>query len=170
MMVLLDMMVLLESLSWVPNPWEKIQYEMYWFPVDKNPRCISTRLHVMSDPVHACKVHTRIFVYSHPRTRSNLFMKLLETHPHVMAKSYPFMWAFQNGPDRQWSEKDAAIRLKASGQTKELCEKKYSNATYQSGLDDIERLIAKASAEASDQVLFHYVWNSTTLYRERLAL
>ncbi|KAE9407253.1 hypothetical protein BT96DRAFT_874855 [Gymnopus androsaceus JB14] len=112
----------------------------------------------MSAPTASSEVHTKIFVYSHPRTRSNLFMKLLETHPQVVGKQYPFMFAFQNGPEAQWSPEKVAGRLKMSGLTKEEFAKKF-NVTYQSGLDDMEKRLAKANAEGRVCVIKEHTYH-----------
>lgn len=74
-------------------------------------------------------------------------MKLLQTHPRVVGKQYPFMVAFQHGPEAQWSKEKIAAKSKASGLTNEEFEKKHANVTYQTGLDDMEKLFAKANAE-----------------------
>ncbi|KAF8827250.1 hypothetical protein HHX47_DHR5001061 [Lentinula edodes] len=65
----------------------------------------------MASPKSNSEVHKRLFLYSHPRTRSNLFMRLLETHPQMVTKQYPFMFAFQAGPEAQWSEEKRALRI-----------------------------------------------------------
>ncbi|KIK64797.1 hypothetical protein GYMLUDRAFT_39760 [Collybiopsis luxurians FD-317 M1] len=88
--------------------------------------------------------HTNIFLYSHPRTRSNLLIRLLETHPQVMSKQYPFLFCFQKGPESQWTEETKIGIFEASGETLEEAEKKYAHLTFQAGLDDMERLLAEA--------------------------
>ncbi|KAJ4479040.1 hypothetical protein J3R30DRAFT_3473647 [Lentinula aciculospora] len=88
-------------------------------------------------------VHKRLFLYSHPRTRSNLFMRLLENHPQMVTKQYPFMFAFQAGPEGQWPEEKKAMRIQASHMSNEEADKK----TYQAGLDEMEQLLAKADEE-----------------------
>ncbi|KAE9407254.1 hypothetical protein BT96DRAFT_986861 [Gymnopus androsaceus JB14] len=110
----------------------------------------------MSAPTASSQAHTRIFLYSHPRTRSNLFMKLMETHPEVINKHYPFMFAFLDGPDA--SEETRVNRVKASGLTKEEYNKKYKDVTYQTGLDDMEKLFAKASAEGKICVIKEHTY------------
>ncbi|KIK65192.1 hypothetical protein GYMLUDRAFT_980661 [Collybiopsis luxurians FD-317 M1] len=91
------------------------------------------------------KVHKRIFVFSHPRTRSNLLMRLLQTHPQIKQKQYPFMWAYMSGPDAQWPKERMNMRIKASGRPKEDFEQNV--LSYQSGLDEMEQLFAKVNAE-----------------------
>ncbi|KAJ3798960.1 hypothetical protein GGU11DRAFT_778918 [Lentinula aff. detonsa] len=89
------------------------------------------------------EVHKRLFLFSHPRTRSNLFIRLLETHPQMVTKQYPFMFAFQAGPESQWSEEKRAKRIQGSHISKEEADKK----TYQAGLDEMEDVLAKANEE-----------------------
>ncbi|KAJ3777336.1 hypothetical protein EV361DRAFT_388128 [Lentinula raphanica] len=89
------------------------------------------------------EVHKRLFLYSHPRTRSNLFIRLLETHPQMMTKQYPFMFAFQAGPEGHWPEEKRAKRIAGSHMSKEEADKK----TYQAGLDEMETVLAKANEE-----------------------
>ncbi|KAL0577223.1 hypothetical protein V5O48_004764 [Marasmius crinis-equi] len=43
----------------------------------------------------------RIFLFSHPRTTSNLFMRLMEGHSNVTQAQYMFFAAYFLGPDRQ---------------------------------------------------------------------
>ncbi|KIK70300.1 hypothetical protein GYMLUDRAFT_255450 [Collybiopsis luxurians FD-317 M1] len=98
----------------------------------------------MTDSAHGSKAHTKIFLYSHPRTRSNLFIRLLETHPQIMSKQYPFMYGFQKGPENQWPDEIKEHIFQFSGETKEEGEKKYAHLTFQAGLDDIEKLLKEA--------------------------
>ncbi|KAJ4486461.1 hypothetical protein C8R41DRAFT_436606 [Lentinula lateritia] len=98
---------------------------------------------MMASPKSNSEVHKRLFLYSHPRTRSNLFMRLLETHPQMVAKQYPFMFAFQAGPEAQWSEEKRALRIQSSHMSVEEADKK----SYQAGLDEMEELLAKANEE-----------------------
>ncbi|KAE9407255.1 hypothetical protein BT96DRAFT_914834 [Gymnopus androsaceus JB14] len=111
----------------------------------------------MSAPTASSQAHNRIFLYSHPRTRSNLFMKLLETHPEVINKQYPFMFAFLDGPDAPVERR--ANRVKASGLTNEEYDKKYKDVTYQSGLDEMEKLFAKANAEGKICVIKEHTYH-----------
>ncbi|KIK70301.1 hypothetical protein GYMLUDRAFT_151596 [Collybiopsis luxurians FD-317 M1] len=107
----------------------------------------------MTDSTHASKAHTRIFLFSHPRTRSNLFIRLLGTHPQIISKQYPFMHGFQKGPENQWPDEIKEELLKALGETKEEGEKKYAHLTFQAGLDDIEKFLAEAQEKGKFGVI-----------------
>ncbi|EEB91856.1 hypothetical protein MPER_09720, partial [Moniliophthora perniciosa FA553] len=43
----------------------------------------------------------RLYLFSHPRTMSNLLMRILETHPDLSQRSYSFFSAYFIGPERQ---------------------------------------------------------------------
>ncbi|KAF5393114.1 hypothetical protein D9757_001093 [Collybiopsis confluens] len=72
-------------------------------------------------------------------TRSNLLVRLLETHPQIMSKQYPFMISFQRGPESQWPAELKEAILEASGMTKEEAERVYAHLTYQTGLDGLQK-------------------------------
>lgn len=91
----------------------------------------------MSSSSEATQAHKRIFVYSHPRTRSNVFVRLLGTHPQVTTKRYPFVLALKE----RFSE-----GLSGLGRYKEQYENQHGT-TYQEGLDEIEEVFAKSNAE-----------------------
>ncbi|KAF5339672.1 hypothetical protein D9757_014853 [Collybiopsis confluens] len=91
--------------------------------------------------------HTKIFLFSHARTRSNLFIRLLETHPQMMIKQYPFMHCFMKGPESQWSDDLKEEVFKTLGLTKEEGEKQHAHLTYQAALDNIEKTFAEAQAK-----------------------
>ncbi|KAF5339669.1 hypothetical protein D9757_014854 [Collybiopsis confluens] len=88
--------------------------------------------------------HTKILFFSHPRTRSNLFIRLLQTHPQILFNHYPLMQCFMRGPESQWPEELKEEAFKASGLTKEEGDKKHAHFTYQAALDDIEKTLAEA--------------------------
>lgn len=67
----------------------------------------------------------------------------------MVAKQYPFMFAFQAGPEAQWSEEKRAIRIQSSHMSVEEADKK----SYQAGLDEMEELLAKANEEVRDRNL-----------------
>ncbi|KIK64800.1 hypothetical protein GYMLUDRAFT_401692 [Collybiopsis luxurians FD-317 M1] len=99
------------------------------------------------------EAHTRLFLFAHPRTRSNLFIRLLETHPQMMCKQYPFMMGFMRGPESQWPDNIKEAIFRTLGETKESAEEKYANLTYQAGLDDMEIFLAEAEAKVGGQML-----------------
>lgn len=79
----------------------------------------------------------RLFVLSHPRTASNLFVKLLSEHPQLKNNDSTFLYAYFNGPDAQAAlDGNTTDDLKAAAQ---LVKKKFSYATYQYVLDKIEK-------------------------------
>lgn len=99
----------------------------------------------MTSTSEAIQAHKRIFVYSHPRTRSNVFVRILGTHPQVTIKRYPFVLALKE----RFSE-----GLSGLGRYKEHYENNYG-MTYQSGLDEIEEVFAKSNAEVSMLLCIH---------------
>lgn len=91
---------------------------------------------------------THIFLYSHLRTRSNLFMRLLQTHPMIKQKLYPFKDAYMNGPECQTSAKMKQGRAEGVGmKSLEEFEEAFKGMTFQKGLDDVEETIASAECE-----------------------
>ncbi|KAJ3719323.1 hypothetical protein C8R42DRAFT_673442 [Lentinula raphanica] len=96
---------------------------------------------------------TRIFLFSHLRTRSNLFMRLLETHPKVMLRLYPFKDAFMNGPECQNAFATKQGRATAIGKSMEEFEEAFASTTFQAGLDAMEKTIAQAEAEGKVAVI-----------------
>ena len=85
----------------------------------------------------------RVFIYSHPRTISNLLIKILETHPSIISKQYPFLHAFTYGPEMQ------RIRVHDEAAETIAKEDKWSVFTYQAGVDKIQTLAAEAEQQAS---------------------
>lgn len=89
----------------------------------------------------------RLFLLSHLRTASNLFIKLFSQHPQVKPIVYPFLYAHFGGPDaqvvRQGDESsEGAQNLRKMQETMQ-------HATYQFVLDKLERDVAEAEAEVS---------------------
>lgn len=51
-----------------------------------------------------------VFVFSHPRTASNLFMKIFKSHPDVIHSEYPFLKVFFFGStESQYNRKGPKI-------------------------------------------------------------
>jgi hypothetical protein len=48
------------------------------------------------------------------------------------------------GPEGWWPEERKIKMMKASGEPKEEFEERFAKLTYQSGLDDVEKLLASA--------------------------
>ncbi|KAK1225434.1 hypothetical protein PQX77_011625 [Marasmius sp. AFHP31] len=90
---------------------------------------------------------SRIFVYSHPRTGSNLLAKLLETHPSLSVKQYPFLDAIRLGPNKQFLRNTPELSEQEKTHPRSnmifVCKE-----TLQEGLDDMETWIREAKEEA----------------------
>ncbi|KAJ4479041.1 hypothetical protein J3R30DRAFT_3881538 [Lentinula aciculospora] len=111
---------------------------------------------------------TRIFLFSHLRTRSNLFMRLLETHPRVTDRVYPFKDAFMNGPECQNALSTKKGRARAVGKSMEEFEETFANTTFQAGLDAMEKTIIQAESEGKIAVIKEhtcFMLDSKTLNR-----
>src|ERR1700749_4976099 len=93
----------------------------------------------------------RIFLFSHPRTASNLFCKLFSEHPDVGLRCYPFAYAHFIGPDAQVLEHR---ELKEHQERQEMWEV-MKHATYQSQLDQMEKAIAEWEAAVRHRSLSH---------------
>ncbi|KAG7098368.1 hypothetical protein E1B28_000326 [Marasmius oreades] len=93
--------------------------------------------------------HRRIALFSHPRTSSNLFVRLLESHPALGLKTYAFLDAYMFGPER--------LRTRiASGNMAAFMDKmkeKHANTTFQSRFDGLERAIADIEAQGKTVVI-----------------
>ncbi|KAJ8093343.1 hypothetical protein PM082_020200 [Marasmius tenuissimus] len=96
---------------------------------------------------------SRIFVYSHPRTGSNLLAKLLETHPSLLVKQYPFLDAIRLGPDKQFLRNTTEL-------SEEMKTHPRSNKTLQEGLDDMETWIREAKEEGKMIVMKEHAYQT----------
>ena len=74
----------------------------------------------------------RFFVFSHYRTGSHLFCRILSEHPRIKQHLYPFEAAHTLGPEAQTQMKG---------------EKKAEYVTYQACQDLVEQQIAGVEAE-----------------------
>ncbi|THU89869.1 hypothetical protein K435DRAFT_677032 [Dendrothele bispora CBS 962.96] len=83
----------------------------------------------------------RLFIFGHPRTRTNLFCRLWQNHKDVLEWQYPFMQAWVYGPERQ----EIRERVLAPGKLEE-----HVKDSFQAGLDALQEMIA--TAEAQDKV------------------
>ncbi|KAG7086308.1 hypothetical protein E1B28_002273 [Marasmius oreades] len=90
----------------------------------------------------------RIFVFSHARTSSNLFIRLLESHPAFGIQPYPFLYAFLFGPETP-SKRAASIKAPFMEKLKE----KHSNFTFQSQFEAMERAIGETEAQGKIPVI-----------------
>jgi hypothetical protein len=84
----------------------------------------------------------RIFLFSHPRTASNLLCKLFSAHPDVGQRFYPFGYAHFIGPDAQALEP----RERKDHQGRKEVWEMMKHATYQFQLDQMEKEIAEWEA------------------------
>lgn len=84
----------------------------------------------------------RLFLFSHPRTASNLFLKLYSEHPDLQQYTYPFLFPHFSGPDAQVVKDKPAPLTEAEKNELELMK----HATYQNQLDEMEYEVAKAEA------------------------
>ncbi|KAG7085974.1 hypothetical protein E1B28_003498 [Marasmius oreades] len=85
----------------------------------------------------------RVIVFSHGRTASNVFYKILRSHPIFHAtESNTFLLAFGIGTDSQ------SARSKDKWQRYfNLSDDEVSKISYQSKLDDLERMMAEADLQ-----------------------
>ncbi|KFZ16473.1 hypothetical protein V501_02213 [Pseudogymnoascus sp. VKM F-4519 (FW-2642)] len=86
-----------------------------------------------------------VFVLSHPRTASNLFMKFFQSHPEVVPVEYPFINSFLFGTeaqcDRKGPERDAA-RI-------QFQENKEAPKSYHEAFKKLEEVIRRAGEQPS---------------------
>jgi hypothetical protein len=80
--------------------------------------------------------HPRIFIFTHPRTASNLFMRLFECHPDLSITSYTFKDAFYCGPEPLLCRCSLPRNPQSSA----------PDATYQSRFNQLQQFIADAEA------------------------
>lgn len=95
----------------------------------------------------------RIFVISHPRTSSNLFIRLLESHPALGIKSYPYLFAFMIGPEGP-SRRTKDVKAPFI----EKMRQEYSKATFQYQFEDMERSIAEIEAQGKIPVVKEHAY------------
>lgn len=84
----------------------------------------------------------RIFLFSHPRSASNLLCKLFSAHPKVGQHFYPFGYAHFMSPDAQAFESRERKEQQHRQATREIMK----HATYQFQLDQMEKEIAEWEA------------------------
>lgn len=92
----------------------------------------------------------RLFVFSHPRTASNLFCKLFSKHPQLAYTEYPFLYAYFLGPEAQFQlpKKDGDEAVK----------EQFKHETFQHGLDKIEEDLADSALEVRTGSLL-FAWD-----------
>jgi hypothetical protein len=82
--------------------------------------------------------HPRLFIFTHPRTASNLFMRLFENHPDLSITDYTFFQAYTSGPE--------CLSPGRSLQTLAQSGRLTPDATYQNGFNQLQKFIADAEA------------------------
>ncbi|ELR04938.1 hypothetical protein VC83_02826 [Pseudogymnoascus destructans] len=88
------------------------------------------------------------FILSHPRTASNLFMKIFKSHPDVVPAEYPFLDVFFFGIESQCSRKSPEIEAARTA----FQEKTGVSRSYHEAFKKLEDDIRKASEQ--DKVAF----------------
>ena len=83
----------------------------------------------------------RLFVFSHPRTASNLFCKLFSEHPDIQYLQNPFVFARFFGPDAQ------AVLEGEFDESLKGMKDMLGHLTYQYCLDKMESEISDVEAK-----------------------
>jgi hypothetical protein len=104
----------------------------------------------------------RIYLYSHPRTGSNLFCKLFSEHPSISQLKGPFFLEAWFGPESQ-------IPVESEEMDKLILfyRPRLGEGTYQSSLDKLQTRIAEAQEVVSKLNLYLSKWELFVLSRER---
>ena len=90
----------------------------------------------------------RIFIFAHPRTASNLFMRLFENHPDLSIVSYTFQDAFFWGPDHPICSPGPRI----------LAQRTIPDASYQNRFNQLQQFIANAEAEGKIPIMKEHIY------------
>lgn len=85
-----------------------------------------------------------IYVFSHPRTGSNLFCKLFSQHPSINQELYKYLFEFLFGPELQ-----TQFKGKEADELIETHKDLAKDLTYQASLDFIQNLVVKSEQEVS---------------------
>ncbi|KAF9261009.1 hypothetical protein L218DRAFT_931647 [Marasmius fiardii PR-910] len=103
---------------------------------------------------------TRIFLLATPRTRSNLFIQLLSSHPRITEHQYPFSNAYHFGPERQFSRD---IDIGEDGDLEE-----FSEETYKHAFEEFNKLLQTAESEQKIPLIkehIFYMMDAQTTYK-----
>jgi hypothetical protein len=84
----------------------------------------------------------RLFVFSHPRTASNLFCKLFSQHPQINQQLYVFLTEHFYGPEAQ-----TQIQSERMNELSKVQREAAKGLTYQAALDKMEKQIADFEAQ-----------------------
>lgn len=84
----------------------------------------------------------RIFIFSHPRTTSNLFLQFFQNHPQVSVIDYPFDAAYMVGPERL--SRRSNPKIDALTNARKAAD---HQVTYQSAFDKMLQQIHAAEAQ-----------------------
>lgn len=82
---------------------------------------------------------SRLFIFTHPRTASNLFCKLFSEHPDLNQYPYPFQFSRLCGPDAQTQVPIQKVI--------DLCGSETNALSYQAALDKVQINIADSEAK-----------------------
>ncbi|KAG7085946.1 hypothetical protein E1B28_003474 [Marasmius oreades] len=92
----------------------------------------------------------RIFLQATPRTRSNLLIQLLSTHPSIAEHQYPFSNAYHFGPERQFS-RDIDV-----GETGDM--EDFSGETYKHAFGKFNDLLQKIESEQKIALIKEHIF------------
>ncbi|KAG7085928.1 hypothetical protein E1B28_003459 [Marasmius oreades] len=92
----------------------------------------------------------RIFLQATPRTRSNLLIQLLSTHPSIAEHQYPFSNAYHFGPERQFS-RDIDV-----GETGDM--EDFSGETYKHAFGKFNDLLQKIESEQKIPLIKEHIF------------
>ncbi|KAK7046014.1 hypothetical protein VNI00_007009 [Paramarasmius palmivorus] len=106
----------------------------------------------------------RLFLFATPRTRSNLLIQLLGSHPLIKDQQYPFTNAYHFGPERQFSRD---IELDSTGPGGGRLED-FAGETYQAALDEFQKFVKGAESESKVPLTkdhIFYLMDARTVYK-----
>ncbi|EPS44602.1 hypothetical protein H072_1415 [Dactylellina haptotyla CBS 200.50] len=89
-----------------------------------------------------------IYIFSHARVSSNLFVRLISQHPQLTIKTYAFDEAFMWGPERLVCRQTPQLAAARDSQSEEN-----KAATYQMGFDNTMDFINETQAKGKTPVL-----------------
>ncbi len=107
-----------------------------------------------------------IFLFSHPRTASNLLLRLFADHPRLAIIEYPWHDAFMNGPEKLMR------RITAKGSEPQGHDPSRSHGpTYQASFDQLQREMSLAAKQVfitlllENQTLILWASRANTFYQ-----
>ncbi|KAL9128786.1 MAG: hypothetical protein Q9217_002595 [Psora testacea] len=100
-----------------------------------------------------------IFLFTHPRSASNLFMRLFSNHPQLSPVGYSFFNAFMCGPEKQYRQ-DHPDLVGPTGVVIDV-----SKETFQVAYDRLQDSVAKAMKNGKTPLLKEHVFVITQQHR-----